>query len=167
MATKCPFNRTGTLSFLILAGADPRFTVGGGANLPVMTSTCKFSQKLHEIKKILVRRGDPLDPPLLGKKSQNFGLNADLNQYRNSYESLMILEKGKSIYRMLKLLSLMRNAVSMKSYLKQKDLFLCFLQCKLVLQKFLERNLQIALSTFYNSTVDLNNFFGKELLIIL
>ena len=57
--------------------------------------------------------------------------------------------------------------MSIKSYLKQKDLFQCFLQCKLVLQKFLKRNLQIALFKFYNPTVDLNNFFGKELLIIL
>ena len=53
----------------IISGADTGFSVGGGANPPGGRQTYKFarfSQKLHEIKKILVRRGGapPLDPPL-------------------------------------------------------------------------------------------------------
>ena len=51
------------------SGADPEFPVGGGANpgeMPIY-KFARFSQKLHEIKKILVRRraragGAPLDP---------------------------------------------------------------------------------------------------------
>ena len=47
------------------AGADPGFPVGGGANPPGGTPTYDFSEKLHEIEKILARRGDAsLDPPL-------------------------------------------------------------------------------------------------------
>ena len=55
-------------------GADPGFSVGGGANPPGRGCRQKFpkiSEKLHEIEKILDRRGggapgaSPLDPPLL------------------------------------------------------------------------------------------------------
>ena len=51
-----------------LQGRNPGFLVGGGANPPELGgATYKFSQKLHEMKKILVRGGrgaPPLDPPL-------------------------------------------------------------------------------------------------------
>ena len=55
------------------AGADPGFSVGGGTNSPGGKPTydfAKFCQKLHEIEKILGRRGrrapgaPPLNPPL-------------------------------------------------------------------------------------------------------
>ena len=55
-------------------GTDTGFPVGGGTNPPRGASTynfAKFSEKLHEIEKILVRREEgralrapPLDPPL-------------------------------------------------------------------------------------------------------
>ena len=57
-----------------ITGADPGFPVGGGANLQKGAPDYKiarFTEKLHEIKKILVRKGggrtpgvSPLDPPL-------------------------------------------------------------------------------------------------------
>ena len=43
-----------------MAGADPGFPVGGGANPPGGAPTydfAKFHEKLHEIEKILGRRG--------------------------------------------------------------------------------------------------------------
>ena len=43
----------------LLAGADPGFPVGGAPTLQGEAPTYTFSQKLHEIKKILVRRGRP------------------------------------------------------------------------------------------------------------
>ena len=49
------------------SGADLGFPVGRGANPPGAPTYdfVKFSEKLHEIEKILVRRGaPPLDPPL-------------------------------------------------------------------------------------------------------
>ena len=57
-------------------GADPGFHVGGGANPPgggaPTYNFANFSEKLHEIEKILgrggggvARRGPPLDPPLV------------------------------------------------------------------------------------------------------
>ena len=45
---------------IILSGADPGFPVGGGANPPGEAPTydfAKFCEKLHEIEKILGRRG--------------------------------------------------------------------------------------------------------------
>ena len=57
-------------------GADPGFPVGGGANPLAGAPTydfAKFCEKLHEIEKILGRRGGtgraPLNPPLGGGKS--------------------------------------------------------------------------------------------------
>ena len=56
-----------------LTGADPGFPVGGGANPLGGAPTydfAKFCEKLHEIEKILGRRGGrapgapPLNPPL-------------------------------------------------------------------------------------------------------
>ena len=51
------------------AGADPGSPVLGGANPPAGVPTydfVKFSQKLHEIKNMLGRRGtSPLEPPLV------------------------------------------------------------------------------------------------------
>ena len=62
-----PDARNANLSFSILiSGADPGFPVGG-APTPPREGANKFSQVLHEIKKILVRRGrrvPPYDPPL-------------------------------------------------------------------------------------------------------
>ena len=46
--------------FKMLTGVDPVFLVGGGASPPTGAPTydfAKFSEKLHEIKKILGRRG--------------------------------------------------------------------------------------------------------------
>ena len=60
------------LSF-VKPGADPGFLVGGSANPPgewaLVYKFPRFVEKLHGIKKILVRRGAragsaPLDPPL-------------------------------------------------------------------------------------------------------
>ena len=56
---------------ILLSGADPGFPVGGGAN-PTGVPTydfAKFCEKLHEIEKILGRRGvhaggTPPNPPL-------------------------------------------------------------------------------------------------------
>ena len=54
-----------------VSGADPGFPVGGGANLPGEAPTydfAKFCEKLHEIEKILGRRGGgvPGCPPKSG-----------------------------------------------------------------------------------------------------
>ena len=65
------------------AGADPRFPVGGGTD-PLGAPTygfVNFSQKLHEIEKILGRRGEragdaPLDPPLISAKIYTIYFNA-------------------------------------------------------------------------------------------
>ena len=49
-----------------LAGADRGFSVGGGANPPggaPAYTFARYSEKLHEIKKILVRRGGGAPPP--------------------------------------------------------------------------------------------------------
>ena len=56
-----------TLQNVQKTGADTGFSVGGGAN-PRGASTYKFagfSQKLHEIKKILVRRRGAGSAPLV------------------------------------------------------------------------------------------------------
>ena len=44
-----------------VSGADPEFSVGGGANPPggQTYNFVKISEKLHEIEKILGRRGGP------------------------------------------------------------------------------------------------------------
>ena len=51
-----------SLSSLLLPGADPGFSVGGGANPPGGTNT-KFTKKLHEIENILDRPGRRGNPP--------------------------------------------------------------------------------------------------------
>ena len=48
--------------------ADPGFPRGGGRQLPGGAPTydfAEFSQKLHEIERIWIPGGAPLDPPLL------------------------------------------------------------------------------------------------------
>ena len=66
---------------ILLIGADLGFPVGGGANPPVSANIkiARFSQKLHEIKKILVGghrgRPPPLDPSLA-----NFVLDVALDK---------------------------------------------------------------------------------------
>ena len=59
-----------------LTGADPGFPVERGVNPPGAPTYdfAKFSKKLHEIEKILGRRGSPLDSPLINSKFSQFVL---------------------------------------------------------------------------------------------
>ena len=77
-------NRKNSKGKTSLTGADPGFPVGRGAN-PLGGSPTydfvKFSQKLHEIEKILGcggRGGAPLDPPLVSLRNS---MNAHKNHF--------------------------------------------------------------------------------------